>query len=68
MDYIRYKEYSKHEHYNIVFDKFEKTYAVHSKDLEKDTAMIVGFESAAMAISFAENRVVDIARDAEDVK
>jgi len=60
MDTIRYESYSEHEHYNILYDKLDKTYAIHSKNLKRDTVTVVNFKTAAKAIEFAENRIVNI--------
>ena len=68
MDTIRYELYAKAEHFNIVFDKYEKTFAIHTLDLGQERPMIVGFDTAAKAIEFAENRVVDIERNTGDTQ
>ena len=68
MDTLKYELYAKAANYNIVYDKFEKTFAIHTLDLDQDKPMIVGFETAGKAIEFAENRVVEIERDAGDTK
>ena len=68
MDTIKYELYAKAEHYNVVYDKLDKTFAIHTKDLDSEKPMIVGFDTAAKAMEFAENRVVSIEKDAGDTK
>ena len=60
IDEIKYTKYSAHEHYIILYDKFDKTFCIHSKDEDNDIGMINGFPTAADAIRFAENRVVSV--------
>ena len=57
MDNLRYAVQSRHEDFIIVFDKLDKTFAIHSKDEDNDTGMITGFETAGFAIDFAVDRV-----------
>jgi len=57
MDNIKYVKYSTFENYIIIFDKFDRTYGIHSKDEENDTGIISGFATASEAITFAEERV-----------
>ena len=59
-DKIRYELYSEHEHFVVLYDKLSKEFCIHSKDIENDTAMIIGFNSAAQAIEFAHMRVRNI--------
>ncbi len=57
MDNLKYIKYASFDNYIIIFDKFDRTYGIHSKDEEKDTGIITGFATASEAISFAEERV-----------
>ncbi len=59
-DTIRYELYSTHTHFVVLFDKLNKEFCIHSKDIENDVAMIVGFGTAAQAIEFAHTRVRNI--------
>jgi len=57
MDNLRYSVQSRHDDFIIVFDKLDKSFAIHSKDENDDKAMITGFEYASDAIDFALKRV-----------
>lgn len=63
IDELKYKVYSRGEHCIILYDKFEKTFAIHSKDEDNDIAIITGFGTAAEAIIFADERVVTLEKD-----
>jgi len=63
IDTIKYEVYSRGDHSIILFDKIEKTFAIHSKDEDNDVAVIVGFDTAANAMEFANRRVVALEKD-----
>ncbi len=65
IDEIRYKKYMTSKHYIVLYDKIDKTYCIHSRDLDNHTAMITGFETAAKSIEFAEMRVVEIEKSSK---
>ena len=63
IDAVRYKIYARGNHSIILFDKLNKTFAIHSKDEENDVAIITGFPTAAKAMEFAHTRVVALEKD-----
>jgi hypothetical protein len=50
----RFKKYSSHEKYNVLFDTVAQTFCIKSKERLDNKVMIVGFITAASAIEFAE--------------
>ena len=68
MDEIKYEIQSRHEDFIILYDKFEQTFAIHSKDEDNSVAMITGFKFAGDAIEFAYSRVVAISEDSRKLK
>ena len=63
IDTLKYEVYARGDHSIILYDKIDRTFAIHSKDEDNDVAIIGGFPTAADAIDFAENRVVDLQND-----
>jgi len=63
IDTIKYVIYSRGEHSIILYDRFDKTFAIHSKDEENDVAIITGFDTAALAIEFANTRIIELEKD-----
>ena len=63
IDTVKYEIYSRGDHSIILFDKIDATFAIHSKDEDNDVAVIVGFNTAASAMEFANKRVVSLEKD-----
>jgi len=59
-DTIKYKLYADMGAYLVIYDKLDKTFCIHSSIVKNDVGMVTGFEKAAEAIDFAENRILDI--------
>ena len=66
IDEIKYEIYSRGEHSIILYDKIEKTFAIHSKDENNDVGTITGFSTASDAIRFADERVVNLSKDSRE--
>ncbi len=64
-DNIKYKFYSEHEHFIILYDKFDETFCIHSKDIDNDVGMITNFPLASDAIDFAVKRVKNIEKSSK---
>ena len=65
IDELRYRKYATGDHCIILYDKFEKTFSIHSKDEDNDVGIISGFPNAAAAIEFADTRVNALSVDSK---
>ena len=65
IDELRYRKYATGEHCIILFDKFNKTFSIHSKDEDNEVGVISGFPTAADAIEFADTRVNALSIDSK---
>ena len=65
IDELRYRKYATGDHCIILFDKFEKTFSIHSKNEDNDVGVISGFPNAAAAIEFADTRVNALSVDSK---
>ena len=65
IDELRYRKYATGDHCIILYDKFEKTFSIHSKDEDNDVGVISGFPNAAAAIEFADTRVNALSVDSK---
>lgn len=67
IDELRYTKYATGEHCIILYDKFQQTFAIHSKNEDNDVGIISGFGTAAAAIEFADTRVNALEVDSKSV-